>query len=225
VLQVQRPLVRLLQTLADAADVVTDGDPMPAFDVHCSTMSLPLICGTTLADIPSAPSYLSADPQAAAMWGRRLEAVGKPGPRIGLLWAGNPRADLPMMSAPERLKALFDVPGLHFVSLQKDGPRCDGPLTDFMAEMTDFADTAALIANLDLVVSVDSAVLHVASALGKPVWMLNRFDSCWRWFTGRRDSPWYPRLRIYRQPKAWDWDPVVAHVAHDLRQVKEALPI
>jgi ADP-heptose:LPS heptosyltransferase len=91
------------------------------------------------------------------------------------------------------------------------------PLTDVMAEMDDFADTAALIANLDLVISVDTAVVHLAAALGKPVWVLDRFDSCWRWLTGRRDSPWYPALRLYRQPQAGDWEAVVAEVFRDLR--------
>ena len=86
-----------------------------------------------------------------------------------------------------------------------------------MGEMNDFADTAALIVNLDLVISVDTAVVHLAAAVGKPVWLLDRFDPCWRWLTGRRDSPWYPTLRIYRQPRPGDWDSVLAEVADDLR--------
>jgi ADP-heptose:LPS heptosyltransferase len=88
-----------------------------------------------------------------------------------------------------------------------------------MDEMGDFADTAALIANLDLVISVDTAVAHLAAALGKPVWLLDRFDACWRWFVGRRDSPWYPTLRLYRQPRAGDWEAVLAEVARDLRDL------
>jgi ADP-heptose:LPS heptosyltransferase len=91
-----------------------------------------------------------------------------------------------------------------------------------MGEMTDFADTAALIANLDLVISVDTAVAHLAAALGKPVWLLDRFDACWRWLHGRRDSPWYPSLRLYRQPRPGDWDAVLAEVAHDLRRLARA---
>ena len=90
-------------------------------------------------------------------------------------------------------------------------------LTDHMEEMEDFADTAALIANLDLVISVDTAVAHLAAALGKPVWVLDRFDQCWRWLSGRRDSPWYPTLRLYRQPHQGDWDSVLAEIANDLR--------
>ena len=144
-----------------------------------------------------------------------------------MAWAGSPRKQLLAAAAtdrrrsiaPDRLAPLFELPGLHFFSLQKDGPAAPEhfPLIDFMAEMEDFADTAALIANLDLIISVDTSVVHLAAALGKPVWMLDRFDPCWRWLVGRRDSPWYPGLRLYRQPKPGDWDSVVAEVARDLR--------
>ena len=91
-----------------------------------------------------------------------------------------------------------------------------------MGEIGDFADTAALIANLDLIISVDTAVAHLAAALGKPVWLLNCFDACWRWLCGRRDSPWYPGLRVYRQPQPGDWDSVLAEVARDLRSLAVA---
>ena len=127
---------------------------------------------------------------------------------------------------PERLAPLFEVPGLQFFSLQKEGPESpeDFPLTDFMDEMVDFADTAALIANLDLVISVDTAVVHLAAAWWSPVWLLDRFDSDWRWLIGRRDSPWYPTLRLYRQPHPGDWDSVLAEVVRDLRDF-EVRPI
>jgi hypothetical protein len=154
------------------------------------------------------------------------------GPRIGLVWAGNSRNHSPALAAvdrrrsiaPERLAPLFDVPRLQFFSLQKGGPAAsaDFPLTDVMAEMDDFADTAALIANLDLVISVDTAVAHLAAALGKPVWLLDRFDSCWRWLAQRQDSPWYPALRLYHQSHAGDWESVVADVARDLRSFASA---
>jgi hypothetical protein len=118
----------------------------------------------------------------------------------------------------ERLAPLLAVPGVRFFSLQKSGPAVSGgcPLTDFMAEMAGFAETAALIANLDLVISVDTAVVHLAGALGKPVWLLDRHDPDWRWLAGGRDSPWYPGLRIYRQPHPGGWDAVLAAAAHDL---------
>jgi ADP-heptose:LPS heptosyltransferase len=120
--------------------------------------------------------------------------------------------------APELLTPLFDLPGFHFFSLQKGGAAApeDFPLTDFMDEMGDFADTAALIANLDLVISFDTAVAHLAAALGKPVWMLERFDSCWRWLREREDSPWNPSLRQFRQPKPGDWQAVIERVVEEL---------
>jgi hypothetical protein len=179
--------------------------------------SLPFALGTTLTSIPSAQPYLYADEAQVTAWRTRLAAMGRHGPRIGLVWAGNPRPEQPELAsidrrrslAPDQLTQLFSVPGLHFFSLQKDGPKAPKcfPVTDFMDEMGDFADTAALIANLDLVISVDTAVAHLAAALGKSVWVLNRFDSCWRWSIGRRDSPWYPTLRLYRQPHPGFWGP------------------
>jgi hypothetical protein len=190
-------------------------------------LSLPLAMGTTLETVPSAPAYLHADAAQAAGWRARLAALGDRGPRIGLAWAGNPRPHVPLLTAidrrrsiaPDRLAPLLDVPGLHFVSLQKDGPAAPAGfgLTDVMAKMTDFADTAGLVANLDLVIAVDTAVVHLAAALGRPVWVLDRFDTCWRWLRGRRDSPWYPTLRLYRQPQPGDWAAVLAEVADDLR--------
>jgi hypothetical protein len=119
---------------------------------------------------------------------------------------------------PDQLAPLFDLAGVHFFSLQKEGPPAPKhfPLTDFMDEIEDFADTAALIANLDLVISVDTAVVHLAAALGKPVWMLDRFRPCWRWLTDREDSPWYPTLRLFRQPSPGDWQAVVERVKTEL---------
>lgn len=226
ILRVQPPLVRLLQDLPGVHRVMSHDERLPAFDLYCPMLSLPLALRTTLATIPSAESYLHADAAQVAAWQTRLDATGHRGRRIGLVWAGEPRTHLPCLAAidrrrsmpPERLRPLFAIPGIFFVSLQKDGPAApdNAPLADFMQEMQDFADTAALIANLDLVISVDTAVAHLAAALGKPVWLLNRFDSCWRWLTARRDSPWYPTLRLYRQPAAGDWDSVVAEVAADL---------
>jgi hypothetical protein len=153
---------------------------------------------------------------------------GSAGPRIGLVWAGSSRRHSPTGAAldrrrsiePERLAPLFDVPGLRFFSLQKDGPPAPArfPLTDVMGEMLDFADTAALVANLDLIISVDTSVAHLAAAMGRPVWLLDRFDACWRWLLGRRDSPWYPTLLIYRQPQPGDWDAVLAEIVRDLRR-------
>jgi hypothetical protein len=116
------------------------------------------------------------------------------------------------------------VPGIQWVNLQKGPPASQlaSPprglqILDLMDQVDDFADTAALLAHLDLVITVDTSVAHLAGALGKPVWMLSRYDACWRWLRDRSDSPWYPTMRIYRQPRPGDWDAVIEHVAADLR--------
>ena len=220
--EVPKPLVRLLHSLAGIDRVVERGEALPDFDLHCPMLSLPLAFATTLASIPGAVPYLHAEPALVAAWRTRLAALDR-ARRIGLAWAGSSTmvADRRRSLAPERLAPLFDVPGVHFFGLQKDGPAAPAhvPLTDFMAEMNDFADTASLIANLDLVISVDTAVAHLAAAMGKPVWLLDRFAPDWRWLLGRRDSPWYPTLRIYRQPRPGDWDAVIAEIVRDLRDL------
>ena len=211
ILEVQKPLMRLLGSLSGVDRLVAQGEATPQFDLHCPTLSMPLALGTTIMTIPGDVPYLRADTAQVAAWRTRLAALENRGPRIGLVWAGNPRKHLLAAAAigrqrsiaPAQLGPLFELPGLHFFSLQKDGPAApaDFPLTDFMSEMEDFADTAALIDNLDLIISVDTATAHLAAALGKPVWLMNCFDPCWRWLVGRRDSPWYPGLHLYRQPQ------------------------
>jgi len=219
-----RPLTRLLRTLSSNPLVVDRNEDLPDFDFYCSGQSLPLALGTTLETIPGTAPYLFADPARAAAWRARLSKYSKL--RVGLVWSGNPGRDAIGKAldrrrsvTPEQLIRLFDIPGVIFFSLQKDDPPPPGrfPMVDVMAEMTDFADTAALIVNLDLVISVDSAAAHLAGALGKPVWLLDRFDSCWRWLANRRDSPWYPSMRIYRQPALGHWDPAISEIACDLR--------
>jgi Flp pilus assembly protein TadD len=228
-LEVPRPLLRLMGSLVgqapDGIELVAQGDPLPRFDRHCPLMSLPRLCGTTLDTIPANGPYLAAEPAARQSWHRRLRADGT-GLRVGLAWAGNPRAHLPEAAAidrrrsipPDLLTPFTAYPGIRLYSLQKDGPPAPAALglIDVMGEMRDFADSAALIANLDLVVSVDTAVAHLAGALGKPVWLLNRFDSCWRWLAGRDDSPWYPTLRLFRQTEPGDWAGVVARMLEAL---------
>jgi tetratricopeptide (TPR) repeat protein len=223
ILEVQPPLVLLLRGFPGVDRVLHRGGDLPAFDLHCPMFSLPLALGTTLSTIPVAPSYLTADGVLAEGWRSRLASVSGPGPRIGVAWAGKPSnlADPRRSIAPARLAPLFALPAVQFVSLQHAGPQppVNVSLVDFMDEVSDFADTAALIANLDLVISVDTAVAHLAAALGKPVWLLDRFDACWRWLDGRRDSPWYPSLRLYRQQRPGDWEAVLAEVTHDLRSL------
>ncbi|MDR3511696.1 MAG: tetratricopeptide repeat-containing glycosyltransferase family protein [Caulobacteraceae bacterium] len=235
VLEVQPGLERLLARLAGVGQVVTQGGRWPAFDRHAPLMSLPLALGTELESVPAATPYLSADPEAAAQWGRRL--AGPPGLRVGLVWAGASRPDQPIAAGVDRrrslsldaLAPLAAVRGARFFSLQKgvaagqlaDAARrgWDGPaIADHTAALNDFADTAALVANLDLVISCDTSVAHLAGAMGKPVWILSRFDGCWRWLSGRDDSPWYPTARLFRQAAPGDWPEVVARVAAALAE-------
>lgn len=227
ILEAPKPLARLLGSLAGVDRIVTTGEALPPFDLHCPMMSLPLAFGTTLATVPGGTPYLSPDRADVAAWSRRLDALARPGPRVGLVWAGNPRKrnlavealDRRRSISPDRLSPLFEVPGLHFFSLQKDGPAPPPhlPLIDVMTEIRDFADTAALVANLDLIISVDTAVAHLGGALGQPVWLLNRYDTCWRWMRNRDDSVWYPLLRQFRQPAPGDWDSAISEAQDALR--------
>jgi hypothetical protein len=226
ILEVQAPLVRLLSRLPGVMEIIAAGDRLPPFDLHCPLMGLPHAFGTTLDTIPAATPYLSADPALAANWHERL--VGLDGLRIGLVWAGGQwfAADRRRSIALKALAPLGEVSGVSFVSLQKDGPAAqaaDPPhglvLHDFTADLHDFEDTAALIVNLDLVISVDTSVAHLAGALGKPVWLLNRFDTDWRWLLNRDDSPWYPTLRQFRQPRPGDWNSAVCAARDALQRI------
>ncbi len=229
VMEVQPPLKRLMRSLPCEIEVIARGEPAPAFDLHCPLMSLPLALGATVEAIPAAIPYLSADPIAAAGWRRRLSALA--GPRVGLVWAGNSHLGYPEFAAVDARRSvslsamapLAEVGGIAFVSLQKGAPSVQGAdppagmtLIDHTAELEDFADTAALIDALDLVISVDTSVAHLAGAMGKPVWLLNRYDTCWRWLLNRADSPWYPTVRLFRQPAPGDWDSVMRALANAL---------
>jgi len=223
VIEAQPPLARLLRSLPGVAAIVAAGDPLPDFDLHLPLMSLPLRLGVTLDTLPGPIPYLEPEPAAAAHWQQRLAAL--PGLRVGLVWAGGSIRGVPTQQAVDRrrsleleqLAPLAGLAGVSFVSLQKGEPsrepRPQGLiLHDWTDELDDFADTAALASGLDLVIAVDTSVAHLAGALGRPVWMLNRFDTCWRWLLGRDDSPWYPTLRQFRQPAPGDWGRVIQAV-------------
>ena len=217
-------LTRLMRTVP-GIDEVPDGDAqVPRYDFHCSFNGLPRAFETTLQTIPCNVPYLEADPALVLHWAARLPAGD--GLRVGLCWAGQARPWLAGFAGLDRrrsttlatLAPLGLVPDVRLVSLQK-GPaaaeaRTAGfDLLDVMDDVGDFADTAAIVANLDLVISVDTSVVHLAGALGKPVFLLDRYDNCWRWLSGREDSPWYPSLRIFRQRQSGDWEPVIVRVA------------
>ena len=209
------PLVPLARTVAGVADVVplADGVALPDFDVHCPLMTLPRVFNTRLDTIPASVPYVSADPAKVAEFAAKLPADGR---RVGLAWAGNPAFahDRARSIAPARLSPLAAA-AVQWVSLQKSSatpPPAELKLTDVTADLHDFADTAALIASLDLVVTVDTAVAHLAGAMGKPVWVLLPAVPDWRWMLGRPDSPWYPTARLFRQTEAGDWAGVVQSV-------------
>ena len=219
--EVHRPLVGLLVQLPGVVGTVGLGDPLPPFDLQCPMLSLPYVAGmASERDIPPEMPYLRPEPSLVDQWRRRTAALS--GLRVGLVWAGNPermRMDRRRSIALSRLDCLHDVPGVTFVSLQKGaapaelvGSALGTAMVNWTDELTDFGQTAALVQTLDLVIGVDTAVVHLAGAMGKPVWLLNRFDTCWRWLRDRDDSPWYPTLRQFRQSKPGDWESVVERV-------------
>jgi hypothetical protein len=227
ILAVPDPLSRLMGSLRDVHQVVSQDEIVPAFDLHCPLMSLPLAFGTTEETIPWRVPYLEADAEATERWRTIIPTTGNAGGlRVGLVWAGARRAGQPYAAAIDRRRSmtiadfapLAAVPDCVFVSLQLGPPARQAatapfPLVDVTDRLTDFADTAALIEVLDLVITVDTAVAHLAGALGKPVWLLNRFDACWRWPRDRDDSEWYPTMRIFRQTAPGDWAGVIRRVA------------
>jgi hypothetical protein len=225
-----------LRNTPGISQVLEPDETLPPFDFHCPIMSLPLACGMTGdRDIPRAP-YLTPD---SAKWRAWYEKLGsKRGFRVGLVWAGsaatgNPGSAIidPLRSIPfavfNPLLALQRMhPDLSFYSLQVGEPSQqlrDSPMQrqvhDFSDELHDFSDTAALVANLDLIISVDTSVCHLAGAIGKPVWLLNRFNTCWRWQLERIDTPWYSNFNLFRQGKDESWEAVMTRVRSSLAQV------
>ena len=226
VLEVQRPLQEVMRTLEGAAQVISRGEPPPAFDLHCPLLSLPLALRTRLDTIPACTPYLAAPLDKVRAWRDRLGGHGKR--RVGLVWAGNPRKELANCNLIDAIRSmefaqlgpLLELPGCEFYSLQKGDDAVaqlrSSPVrqrvVDWADDLHDFSDTAALVENLDLVIAVDTAVAHLAGALNKPVWLLNRYSTCWRWLLDREDSPWYPTARLFRQDVDRRWDGVVARV-------------
>lgn len=195
------------------------------FDFHLPLMSIPRAMGTTLDTIPWSEPYLRADPEKTARWAARLARF--PGLKVGLCWAGGKRTHDPLLAAVdgrrsisvETMRPIWSVPGVTFVSLQV-GANAVGPghtIQDWTSEIETFDDTAALIEALDLVISVDTSVVHVAGGLGKKVFMLNRYDTCWRWLRSGDTTKWYPSMTIIRQEKAGEWGSVVHKAAEMMR--------
>jgi tetratricopeptide (TPR) repeat protein len=228
ILELPDSLMPLIPGIDGLVSMHRRGDPLPAFDVHCPLMSLPLSFGTTATTIPASVPYLSAPAERVGAWRTRLAHLGKP--RVGLVWSGKPshKNDHNRSIALSRLEPLLSVPDVTFVSLQREYRETELPalarLPVFRLDetITDFADTAAAIGELDLVIAVDTAVAHLAGALGRPLWLLLSHIQDWRWMHDRTDSPWYPSARLFRQSQIGDWDGVIAAVAQELAAFAKA---
>jgi len=216
--RVPLPLMRLTAAAPGVQAAVGDGEATGPLDFQSPLMSLPLVFGTDLGSIPATTPYLVADRVAGAVWAGRL--AGLPRPWVGLVWAGSPTGGLDHRRSMRfaDLAPILAAPA-GFVSVQLGpaaaqwAPPVGVAALDATPWISDFADTAALMSQLDLLITVDTSVAHLAAGLGRPVWLLDRFSSCWRWLTGRSDSPWYPTLRLLRQPGPGQWAPAVAEAA------------
>jgi len=218
VMSVQGPLCGLLEQMGPGMRIVDQDEVPGTFDFHCPLMSLPLALGTTLETIPSQRQYIFADEERREVWARRLSPGTKP--RIGIVWSGSTKHknDLNRSIDPRALGLLLAA-DVHWISLQKDFSHADryflAKAPHILAcgdELKDFSDAAAVIDLLDLVITVDTAIAHLAAAMGKPVWILLPFNSDWRWLLDRDDSPWYPTARLFRQVDYRSWDDVIGRV-------------
>lgn len=223
VLEVQPELTALIRPLNGVQSCHARGEPLPAFDVHCPLGSLPLALKTEPASIPAAIPYLAADAARIAAWRPRLAALA--GKRVALAWAGHARHvnDVNRSIALETLTPLFAQAGVSFVSIQRELRDGDQELLARHANVThiggaldDMADTAAVAALVDLTIAVDTSVVHLAGALGRPVWIMVPLSPDWRWGLTQEHSPWYPQTRLFRQPALGDWASVVAAVGDAL---------
>lgn len=224
VLECQPGLERLMQSLEGVAAVVTKGAALPQFDVQAPLLSLPRLFGTTLASIPAPPRYLAAPPELITRFRARLAAPAGM-LKVGIVWAGKPshKNDHNRSAGLGHFIDLLGLAGTRWYGLQV-GPRaadiaaldCIGLIDDLAPELADFAATAAAIECLDLVIAVDTAVAHVAGALGRPIWLALAYGGEWRYPDGREDSPWYPSMRLFQQSRFGDWDGVFRRIGKAL---------
>ncbi len=222
ILELPDGLLSLVGELADGATILSRGATLPSFDLHCPLMSLPLAFNTTISTIPTSVPYLRAPADRLDAWRGRLPP--RTMPRVGLVWSGRAdhKNDHNRSIALSHLQSLLAIPDIQFISLQKEYRDSDlaalasAPILRLDAALKDFADTAAVMSELDLIIAVDTATAHLAGAMGKPLWLLLSYIQDWRWLRGRVDSPWYPTARLFRQPEIGDWDAVLARVAREL---------
>ncbi|MCF2972590.1 tetratricopeptide repeat protein [Synechococcus sp. Nb3U1] len=226
IVECQEVLVELFQGIPGIAQLIARGKPLPEFDVHAPFLSLPHLLGTTLETIPTHTPYLQV-PKDKTLKLEELDpllAEGDPVLKVGIVWAGNPdhKGDRFRSTKLEHFQPLLGIPGVRFYSLQK-GPKeselktlPEGEVFDLAPHIQDFADTACLIQQLDLIITVDTSVGHLAGALGKPVWLLLSYSPDWRWLRERKDSPWYPTHQLYRQPSMGDWQSLFQELSQSL---------
>jgi tetratricopeptide (TPR) repeat protein len=233
-----QPSLKELMANQFSCPVIGFDDPLnTTIDYQAPLLSLPLLLGTELESIPATESYLKCDEEKSQAWKARL--ISSSALRVGLVWSGGFRADQPdawpineRRNIPlSKIAKLQEVQGINFFSLQKGDPAESElrlqkekywpakNLLNYVDELKDFSDTAALINHLDLIISVDTSTAHLAAAMGKKVWLLNRYDSCWRWMVDQEHSPWYPSLTIYNQAHPGNWDEVIERVGKDLKEL------
>jgi tetratricopeptide (TPR) repeat protein len=226
-LRCQRQLKRLLGNFPGVAETCSEDDPLPQFDVHCPLISLPVAMRTNLGNIPAGTPYLCAPAAVQRTWRARVQSDERR-LKVGLVWAGHPSHSNDRLRSMklENFAPLADCADIDFFSLQlgpgsteSRQPPAGLRLIDETAHVEDFADTAGLIEQLDLIVAVDTSTAHVAAAMGKPVWVLLPYVAEWRWMIGRADTPWYPTMRLFRQPKLHDWDGAVRAVREALKEL------
>jgi len=221
----EQPLQRIVQNFSMVEEaIVKPGESVNTsqFDYHCSVMSLPCIIKTRLDTIPNTVPYIFVPEENQLKWAERLAALS--GAKVGLVWGGNKlypndkQRSIPL----EKFAPFLELSGIAWISLQKGEyakqlKELAWPIIDWTEELQDMQDTAALVASLDLVISVDTSVIHLVGALGRPAWLLNRYGSEWRWLLERENSPWYPSVRIFRQMTPYDWDSVIARMVTELK--------
>jgi len=221
IFETQTQLAPLIKAQRDNCKIIGQGETLPSFDVHCPLLSLPLAFKTTLETIPAQVPYLFPPPEKLELWRTKLGTKSKP--RVGLVWSGKLLPDFRRSIPLDSLLLIIDEKA-EWHSLQKDVRESDRnslnsslTIIDHAPSLNDFSDTAALIAEMDLVISIDTAVAHLAGALGKPVWILLPFHPDFRWLRDREDSPWYPTARLFRQTQDGEWRSVIDRVFQELK--------
>jgi len=225
IFEVQQPLRGIMESLQGVWKLISNGEQIPHFDVHCPAMSLPMAFKTRMDSIPEHVPYLAAPKEKVKKWRARL---GDEPFKIGIGWAGNPafRYDFDRSILLKNILPICDVAGARFFSIQKELRESDAEvlsanpdIVHLGNELNDFQDTAAVMESLDLVICSDTSIVNLAGALGRPVWVLLSSNPDWRWLLDRTDSPWYPSARLFRQTKNGDWSSVVTEVRAELERL------